>query len=861
MKKILGLDVGVTSVGWAIIDEEGNIVKTGVRLFEEASAKNNLDRRTFRGQRRLIRRRNQRIDDMRSLLIKNLLIDNQFKVLDNPYQLREKGLKEKLNHEELATVLLHYAKRRGSSLEVVEEEGIKKETSTKSILNENAKELKEKQYVVNVQLNRLKKEGKLRGNINNFKTKDYAKEIITLLDNQNLDSELKKEIIEIIQRRRHFSEGPGNFNSPTPYGRYREVTGTLKEKIIKDIHANYRKQYLNSNFSIVFDDIEYQVFKNGRIVNKEKYDLIDLMRGKCSLYPDQPRSPKMAFSAEIFNLLNDLNNLKILNRENNKITKEEKITIINHVREKGSITVQQLLKILNAQQEEIKGFRIDKNEKPIITEFKGYKKILKVYKELDITIDSDEILDRIIEILTQTLVEEERILSLKKEKINERLIEPLSLLTGIKEYHSLSLKAIYQLNKEMLEESLNQQEIITNWGIKNDDTIKELVLDESLILSPVAKRAHREALKLVNQLIKEEGNFSKIVIETTRSKNSLDEIKEIKELQKNNENNRRQAEEIIGDRAKELVNSSNILKLRLYNEQNGKCAYTGEALSIDALLNDPNIYEIDHIIPISISFDDSYANKVLVTRSANQKKGNKTPFGYFSKADLVANSKINSWNMFKEIVLLNKNYSIRKKQNLLFEEDITKHSVVSDFINRNLVDTSYAIRSLMTTLKNYFKSNHVDTTIMTIKGKQTNYFRKTGMIAWSRKHPKRENPFRKDRNKYIHHAIDALIIAGLSNRKYITKLYNLSQEIDIETGELIEYIDASEDSKLIQYLLKVGEVQEEDVKFSWKIDSKPNRSMMNQTIYSSRILGGESLLLSKIDIYNSKKEDFIKKNY
>ena len=60
------------------------------------------------------------------------------------------------------------------------------------------------------------------------------------------------------------------------------------------------------------------------------------------------------------------------------------------------------------------------------------------------------------------------------------------------------------------------------------------------------------------------------------------------------------------------------------------------------------------------------------------------------------------------------------REEILNEEDITKYDVLREFSNRNLIDTSYAARSLMTTIKNYFKANNIETTVLTIK--QTDMF-------------------------------------------------------------------------------------------------------------------------------------------
>lgn len=59
MELKLGLDIGVASVGWGIIDENYNVINSGVRLFSEGSAEENLTRRTMRSSRRRIRRRHQ----------------------------------------------------------------------------------------------------------------------------------------------------------------------------------------------------------------------------------------------------------------------------------------------------------------------------------------------------------------------------------------------------------------------------------------------------------------------------------------------------------------------------------------------------------------------------------------------------------------------------------------------------------------------------------------------------------------------------------------------------------------------------------------------------------------------------------
>ena len=108
----------------------------------------------------------------------------------NPYEIRVKGLRQELSKEELSVALLHLIKHRGvhNVNEVKEDTG--NELSTKEQISRNSKALEEK-YVAELQLERLKLEGKVRGTVNRFKTSDYVKEAKQLL-------KVQKHIINLI---------------------------------------------------------------------------------------------------------------------------------------------------------------------------------------------------------------------------------------------------------------------------------------------------------------------------------------------------------------------------------------------------------------------------------------------------------------------------------------------------------------------------------------------------------------------------------------------------------------------------------------------------------------------------------------
>lgn len=828
---VLGLDIGITSVGYGVIDlKTNNFVDYGVRLFKEGTAAENEARRSARGRRRLLSRRKNRLEDMRNLLKKYQIIDENFKPLSNVYELRNKGLSTSLTNDELASALLHLTKHRGSVLDTVEddEEAAKDSEKTKAVLGTNAKLLAQGRYVCQLQLERLQSEGKVRGHANNFKTTDYIEEANEILKHQNIDEKLKEKIIEIIQRKRAYYEGPGSEKSPTPYGRFIEVDGQIQQ-----------------------------------------IDLIEKMRGKCSVYPNESRAPKMSLSAELFNFLNDLNNLTV---DGEKLTTEEKNQILKVVSQKGSITLKQVAKLLEVEEDSFAGYRIDKSNKPLLTEFKGYKKVKKIFKECgeDISFHDYEKIDFIIEIITKQKGMQERKTSLENSKytFTNTLLDKLVLMNGVSGYHALSFKALRELNKELYMTDMNQMQILHQMNLFDKNRISHkgrnnIMADETAILSPVARRAQNETFKVINELRKKYGEFDSIVIEMTRDKNSVEQAKKQRESQRYFEGLNKEVNRILEEYGYDAdkVNGKTKTKLRLYMEQDGKSAYTLQPLDIRRIISDPTYTEIDHVIPVSISLDDSLNNKVLITRMENQLKGQMTPIEAYQKGKFAGSGC--TLTEYIENVKNNKKYSNKKRGNLLFKEDITKFSVIQQFINRNLVDTSYACLVVLNTLSDYFKDNGIDTKVHTVVGKLTNKLRQQIQLEKIRD------------EDYLHHAVDALIVASIKKmgllNSYLMK-YTFDKLYDEMTGEVKEVPEdkAFFDEKYISFIVNLktlymqsnqyyrGILERKEmvyapIKISHKINTKPNRQVADETIYSTRNIDNKEMIVQKYkDIYEPK---------
>lgn len=848
MKYDIGIDIGVASTGLAVVDEEGRVLEATSSLYTEADAAANVKRRDFRDGRRTKRRKHTRIEDF-----KNLWSDCGYIIPDkldnNVIELRNRGIVEKISMDQLYAVLLSMLKHRGISYldDAIDE--AKGSNYAKGIAL-NQKELKNK-LPCEIQARRLEKYGKYRGDStvkngeeeeyhsNVFTTSAYRKELDKLLDTQiqfalGITSEFKEEYMKIFSRKREYYIGPGNEKSRTDYGIYT----TRKD-----------------------EDGKYVTEKN----------IFEKLIGKCSIYPDELRAAGASYSAQEFNVLNDLNNLTVNNR---KLSEEEKRKIVATIKESNMVNMRSIIrKIIKEDIEQFSGARIDKKEKEIYHTFEVYRKMKKSFEAINIDINafSREELDEFGRILTLN-TEKAGIIKAFEATNQKYSDEVINVLVDLRKknsflfskWHSFSLKAMIRLIPDMYVQSKEQMQLLTEMGVLKQKPSKyndykyipvEKVIEE--IYNPVVVRSIRTTVKMINEVIRKYGYPENIIIEMPRDKNSAEEKKKINKAQAKNEKEYEYILKKIQDEyGIEIIKADYRrqeklpLKLKLWNEQNGKCLYSGRPISVESILNNPQLFEIDHIIPKSISFDDSRNNKVLVYRSENQEKGNQTPYMYLSRLN-------REWNFdsYKKYVLeMKKNNGIsnKKVQNLLFMDDINKMDVLKGFISRNINDTRYASRVVLNELQAFFKAKENCTT-------------KIKVIRGSFTHQMRVN-LRLEKNRdesYSHHAVDAMLVV-FSQRGY--DAYRKLQEtyMDFETGEILneqKWKECLDEDKYDQILYEAKwskireEIQEAEkhVKYHYRVDKKCNRGLCNQTIYGTRTKNGEQYKICSFDIYNDKE--------
>lgn len=251
-----------------------------------------------------------------------------------------------------------------------------------------------------------------------------------------------------------------------------------------------------------------------------------------------------------------------------------------------------------------------------------------------------------------------------------------------------------------------------NKGIQNGTSIRKMV--EALYVSPKIKRPIYQSLLIMKEIEKiQKSQPKKIFVEMTRSDGVKGDKgrkhsrkKRLEELYKNCKED---SGELWESLEKTPDNEFQQDKLYLYYTQFGKCMYTGESIDISDLFNQ-NIYDIDHIFPRSKVKDDSLDNRVLVKRTVNSHKDNDYPL------DKSIRDKMKSfW-----YVLYSKELISKKKFERLTRSTSLTDSELSDFIARQLVETSQSTKAVADILKVLYPN----TEIVYVKARYASEFRK-----------------------------------------------------------------------------------------------------------------------------------------
>lgn len=804
MAKILGLDLGTNSIGWALIDDKLNkILAIGTRIFPmgvenlgdgDNEMSKNASRTGARGVRRQFFRRRLRKKILLQKLSENNMCPMNAQDFEdwkktklfptetlalwfalNPYELRQKALNEKLSLEEIGRIFYHLIQRRGflsNSRKGGNDDG--------AIFKGNAKEGK-----IGIDDTLESIEGKTLGS---YLYEIYPKE------NEPFQEGLERIRNRYTTRKMYVDEFELIWNKQAHF------------------HSN-----LNEELKTLFGGRKLDGYKeDGILFHQRPLRSQKHLVGNCSFEPTKTKCPISAIPFEMFRIYQWVNTVEYNGK---KISEEEKDKIIEQLLSSDKIEFKKLRKAIGKESAEFK-FNYKDDDKIVgtytISNLSNKKYFGKRWFEF-----SDKEQEDIWHVLyffdSKSNLKE---YAVKNWNFTEEQAVAISKFNVKDGYSSLSRKAIGNI-LPFMQQGYAYDVAVVMGGIRNAfgdkwqndtngnnqkqldlidnvegivrskisggfiDTIKKLLRKEfglnekelkklyhhsatidapSLLKKlPVGKKADKEiqairnpivitALfelrKLVNELIDEHGQPEEIKVEMARdlkiSKSQRNKIRrDQKRLERENDRVKAEVEKYA------RVSQDNILKFKLWEECKQTCAYTGISIPIAKLFTGE--VQIEHIHPWSRSLNDSFTNKTLCYADENRCKGDRTPFEFYGSDE-------SNWSSIKERAL--KLFSDTKEYPNAYQKfkRFVQQKFDDDFSSRQLNDTRFISKEA----KNYLAQ--ICNKVSVSPGQMTaNLRQKWGLNSVL------NDQNAKTREDHRHHAIDALVMA-CSKISYLQEL-------------------------------------------------------------------------------------------
>lgn len=796
MSKILGLDLGTNSIGWALIDDsQKKILGIGSRIFPmgvenlgdgDGEISKNASRTGARGVRRQFFRRKLRKKILLKALAENQMCPMVAKDFEdwkktkefpseklanwfalNPYELRQKALNEKLTLEEIGRIFYHLIQRRGF-------------------------------------LSNSRKGGSDDGAI--FKGNPKEGKIgITETQESIQDTTLGSYLFEIYPKENQpFQDGLERIRN-----RY-----TTRKMYVDEFELIWNKQsqfhsQLTNELKTLFGGRKLDGYKeDGILFHQRPLRSQKHLVGNCSFEPSKTKCPISAIPFEQFRVWQWVNTVEYNGK---KISQEEKQKIVDTLYSmplgKEKIDFKVLRKSIKKESAEFK-FNYKDDDKIAgaytISHLSNKKYFGK--KWFEFTEKEQEDIWHVLYFFDSKSNLKEY--AIKNWNFTEEQAESIAKFNVKDGYSSLSRKAISNI-LPFLKLGFTYDVAVVLGGIKNVfasdweklseekrnylidnvegivrsktkggfiDIIKDILRNDYAISDnqlrklyhhsatiyvaelfeklPVGKEADKEiqairnpivitALfelrKLVNELIDEHGKINEIKVEMARdlkiSKSQRNKIRrEQKRLEKENDRVKaRLLEE--GQR----ITHDNILLYKLWEECKRTCPYTGKPISVTQLFSGE--VQIEHIHPWSRSLNDSFSNKTLCYADENRKKGDKTPFEFYGSDEA-------NWSAIKERAL--KLFSDTKEYPNAYQKfkRFVQQKFDDDFSSRQLNDTRYISKEA----KNYLSK--ICNSVIVSPGQATSNLRQ----KWGMNNILNDEN-EKTREDHRHHAVDALVMA------------------------------------------------------------------------------------------------------
>jgi CRISPR-associated endonuclease Csn1 len=768
-------DVGANSIGWAIyeVQRQGNappspsgLIASGVRIFSDGRNPQDGEslavmRRIPRGVRRRRDRFIQRRDWLMQLLVSHGLMpkanaDRKALEARDPYQLRARGLDQRLDLFELGRAIFHLNQRRGFK--------------SNRILDGGEED---------------KERGKIAAGVQRLK------ECLAAENCRTLGEFYARRQTGPVRKREAVRARLDGIGAKALYEFY-----PARELLEAEFDALWTAQ---ANFHpIALSDSAKTSIRDAVLFQRP------LKRpeiGRCTFLPDERRLPAAHLQALAIRIFQELNHLRLETglRESRSLTLTERDLLAAHLINGDDLTFGQLRKVLKLPSgirinlEDRKRERLNGNETAhrlagkkgalgrIWPNLGGAQRSAIVEKALRES-DPCEFASWLCKHVYATQEEAEAAAKVRMPDGYTRLGATATekilaeLKADVITYAEAARRAGYHHSDERDGVILDpppyygevlQRHVAFSTGNPNDPTEKRF----GRIANPTVHIGLNQMRKLVNALRDAYGEPDQIVLELSRDLKRSREEKE--RADKENAANQRKNE----DREKLLasagfpINGLNKTLLRLWEELaesplERRCVYTGEEISINRLMSGD--VEVEHILPFSRTLDDSMANKTVVMRGANREKRNQSPY--------------EAWGVQAEKydAILARAQSMPPNKRWRFKPDAMEkyESEERDFLARQLNET----RHLSVLAKRYLSKVCDPDQIWVTTGQLTALLRRHwGLNSILRGHNRGEtetdnrNGGRKVRDDHRHHAVDAIVVGAIDR--------NLLQEISRRAGQ------------------------------------------------------------------------------
>ena len=838
MKKVLGLDLGVGSIGWCLIEKDDHnapkrILRMGSRIVPISSDEEtgytkgnaiskNADRTAKRTARKCYDRYQLRRQALVNLLKRFGMEPNKNLMLEQTplelWQKRADAASKEISLEELGRVLLHINQKRGYK--------------HSRLSNSDSKETAYVQEV-NSRYDDLKAEGLTIG--------------------QHFAAKLK-------ENEQESADGKKYYNYRIKEQVYPRHAYEEEVKKILEVQSRYHSDVMTSDvckeiFDIIFYQRDLKSCKN--LVSLCEFESYTITKNGKEITIAPKVAPRTSPLAQLSSILETANNITIRNRRNDElyISPEQRKAIADFLDNHEVMKLTDLYKILNIGRKDgwWAGKAIGKGLKGNTTKCQIREALSALPKEkvdsltafqLEIDEYVDEETGEVRKRINNTLAEQQPLYKLwhmlYSIKDNKELSGALNHL-GIEDKESIeklckldfrtagyankSAKAIgrilpYLMEGVMYSDACARAGFDHSRRINPDRTLLTHLpqIQKNELRQPVVEKILNQLVNIVNALLEKEGTIDEIRVELARElKQSKDERNEA--FRRNNQNERLNKE--FAERIKKygLTPTRNrIMKLKMWEESEHSCMYCEQPVDPVEFLKGADV-EREHIIPRGLLFDNSFTNQVCSCRRCNSKKGMRTAYDFIADEkgqeglnlfidrinDLFNKKKISRSKM-NRLLVSHKAYISRKAQGKETDED---KELWENFIDRQLRQSQYIAKKSVEMLQQVCKD------VYTTSGSVTDFvrhqwgydellhdlnferFKKAGLTAMVKQlHSGKEVELEriKDWTKRLdnrHHAVDALAIA-CTTQGMIQRLNTLNASRD----EMFEELN-TKDQRLI----------------------------------------------------------------